>query len=159
MYTIEFNPPLAWVGWVALVVATCIFGYLWYRVYKAKSIRTPAKYWKVPILYFAPVFVTKTYFVRDLEIAYTEEMAKATASRLALAKDAVWKACEEAYGVKLKHAWPVNKVVVKDGMPAGHPYVAWQVPRGGISSFCYRMTCTTGSCVRCTTFSVTGCTG
>lgn len=128
-----FNPYPAWVGWVALSVVFTIMAVVWYRFRKKKAIKTPKRYWRIPVQGFADVFVTKSYFVGELKIEYTKEMADDLGVILFQTMQEVWAQCEEVYEIVPEHGWCVDKLVVmKDGMPEAHPHVVWGAPHGSI---------------------------
>jgi hypothetical protein len=133
METSWFNPYPAWMGWVALSVVFTIIAFVWYRFRKKKAIKTPSKYWRVPVDGFADVFVTKSYFVGELKIEYTKKMAEDLADSLYEEMQGVWIACAAVYETTPKHGWCVGKIVVmKEGMPIAHPHVVWGAPHGNI---------------------------
>jgi len=120
-------------GWVALAAIVCISAYVWYNFRKAKNTKTPKKYWRIPIQGFADVFVSKSYFVGELEVEYTKDMADELGDAMYRTMQDLWEKCEDVYENSPEHGWCVDKIVVmKDGMPEDHKHVVWTAPHGNI---------------------------
>lgn len=128
-------------GWVLTALIFVGFGYMWYRMRRAKATKV-SKHWPpIGVDGFGYVNVPKKTF-EGAEISIDE--ARLVANHLYEVQLAVWQLCIDEYGVTHEtneafqqnaRGWCVDEVGITNDpevMDEHHPYIEWNAPHGGI---------------------------